>query len=80
MSISMSSWLICVISGCSRIPPFPHPRADAAATEHGVANPCLPMAATVVWACPLPVLQRVRSAEGRASRRAPDLHQTTVSR
>ena len=55
MARVVSSWLICV-RGCWLIahpdiypdPLFPHPRADAAATEHGAANRSPPMAETVV--------------------------------
>ena len=46
----VSSSVICVTRRLIAHPPFPHPRADAAATEYGAANRRPPMAEAVVWA------------------------------
>ena len=71
----MSSSVIKRDQKVDRTPPFPHPRADAAATEHGAANRSPPMAETVVWAtlscdgCAQPKVGRV---DARARRPPPN--------
>ena len=68
----MSSWVICVTKSRSRPLGFPHPRADAAATEHGAANRSPPMAETVVWACRATDTLSRRSSESTRARPPPN--------
>ena len=80
---SVSSWVICVTKGSgSRTPPFGASRTPSRrGCCHRARRGQGPIAAHQ-WQRRLsgPVLRRMRSAEGRASRRAPDLHPATVSR
>ena len=51
---------------------FPHPRADAAATEYGADNRCPPMAETIVWACPATYTLSRRSSGSTRARHPPN--------